>query len=236
MGHLIRPPMRKGIFGYMKSYYTEERAQAYNRTWKVFTQKTLDATCSSIDFTRIQKSRDKRAQAVRILDVACGTGTLLKRLAERLPGAELYGIDASQGMLTQAHELLKHTHNLHLAQTSLRPADRAGLSYEPGSFDLITCTNTFHYLAEPVSVLRGLVQLLAPEGQLIIEDYARHGPAYLWIPFEWLIKRVDPQHVRALTLPEAQGLCDTVAALQILDAKTFPVSFIWQGWLIRAEG
>jgi hypothetical protein len=52
--------------------------------------------------------------------------------------------------------------------------------------------------------------------------------------FEWLIKRVDPQHIRAFTLEEAQSLCHQ-AGLQVMTAKHFSIDFLWQGWAINAH-
>src|SRR5271157_300068 len=37
-----------------------------------------------------------------VLDVGCGTGQLLRRIANRYPDAELVGVDPSSGMVRQA--------------------------------------------------------------------------------------------------------------------------------------
>ena len=37
--------------------------------------------------------------AHRVLDVACGTGVLLRKVLDRVPDAEAYGVDASADML-----------------------------------------------------------------------------------------------------------------------------------------
>ena len=86
----------------MRTYYTRTRAHSYNQHWKVFSAKTHEATRSVIDFTQLEKLYHTREQAPRVLDAACGTGLLLKQLADLIPYAELYGVDASEDMLTQA--------------------------------------------------------------------------------------------------------------------------------------
>lgn len=204
---------------------------SYNRTWKTFSEKTLAATCSMIDLTRLWKAARARGCSPRILDVACGTGLLLQQLDHLIPQAELYGVDESQAMLDQARLLLGTNPRIHLVQVALKGRKMADLSYQPASFDLITCTNAFHYLDDPVAVLRGLRLLLVPQGQLVIEDYARRTFPFPWRLFEWFIKHVDPQHVRAYTLMEAQVLCQA-AGLQIMTAKNFSIDLFWQGWAI----
>ena len=218
----------------MRTYYMGKRATSYNQTWKAFSEKTLAATCSTIDLTGLGKAARARECPPRILDVACGTGLLLQRLAYLIPHAELYGIDESQDMLAQAHLLLGNHPRIHLAQASLKGGAMANLPYGPASFDLITCTNAFHYLDDPLAVLRGLTLLLIPQGQLVIEDYARRTFPFPWKVFEWFIRRVDPQHIQAYTLPEAQFLCQA-AGLQVMAAKKFAIDLLWQGWVIRAR-
>ena len=89
-------------------------------------------------------------------------------------------------------------------------------------------------LENPGAVLLGLKQLLAPLGQLVIEDYARRGFPFPWKVFEWFIKHDDPGHIRAYTLTEAQALCQQ-AGLWVELAKTFPIDVLWKGWVVHTE-
>jgi ubiquinone/menaquinone biosynthesis C-methylase UbiE len=207
---------------------------SYNRTWKTFSEKTLAATCSTIDLTGLRKAARARECPPRILDAACGTGLLLERLADLIPHAELYGFDESRDMLAQARLLLGNHPRIHFAQASLGGEEMTDLPYQPAFFDLITCTNTFHYLEDPGAVLRGLASLLIPQGQLVIEDYARRMFPFPWRVFEWFIKRVDPQHIQAYTLTEAQILC-RAAGLQVMAAKNFSIDLVWLGWVLRTR-
>lgn len=218
----------------MRSYYTGKRATSYNQIWKTFSAKTLAATCSAIDFTHIQVGARERGSHPHVLDVACGTGLLLHLLADRMPQAELYAVDESQDMLFQAQHLLEDYPHVHFTRASLRDGAIVDFPYESASFDLITCTNALHYLDDPVVVLRGLAQLLAPHGQLVIEDYARRTFPFPWRMFEWFIKRIDPQHKRAYTLQEVQTLC-RLAGLQVVIARAFSIDRLWRGWVIRVK-
>ena len=218
----------------MRTYYTRRRAQSYNRRWKVFSEQTHAAVCSVIDFAHLEKICKTREQPPRILDAACGTGLLLKRFSHLIPHAQLYGVDASEDMLAQAHISFAGHPTPQLIQASLQAAKKAGLSYEASSFDLITCANALHNLENPLEVLRGLAELLAPQGQFVIEDYARRGFPFPWHIFEDFTRRIDPQHVRAYTLSEAQLLCQN-AGLRVHVAQNFPIDLLWRGWVIRVD-
>ena len=218
----------------MKTYYAGKYAASYNHTWKDFSSKTLANTCSVIDFARLQSVSISQERPVRVLDVGCGTGLLLQSLATYLPEAELYGVDESQDMLNQARLLLKDHSHIYLLQTSVTGGDTAGLPYETAFFDLITCTNIFHYFQDPSAVLHGLLKLLTLQGSLVVEDYSRRPFPFPWRLFEYLIRHIDPQHVRAYTLSEAcvLGQC---AGYRIVLAKQFAINLLWQGWLMQAS-
>lgn len=218
----------------MKTYYSREHAREYNRTWQTFSQKTHAATFSLIDLARLQHIARTREHPLRLLDVACGTGLLLAQLSHLLPDAEVYGIDQSEEMLSQARHRLQNDPHAHLVQATLDAEAMASLPYAPASFDVITCTNTLHYFKDPRGVLQGIKQFLTPQGQLVVEDYARRGFPFPWRLFEWMIKRRDPQHIRAYTLTEVQDLCRQ-AGVHVVSTKTFHINSLWQGWALRAE-
>jgi ubiquinone/menaquinone biosynthesis C-methylase UbiE len=218
----------------MKTYYIGKYAQFYNQRWKSFSAHTLANTCSAIDFVRLKDAAVGRGYPLRILDVGCGTGLLLLSLAARLPQAELYGVDASQDMLDQARWLMKDHPHVRLVQGTVTGGEAARLHYEPAFFDLITCTNVFHYFKDPVKVLSSLAVLLLPQGQLVLEDYTRRSFPFPWRLCEWIIRCIDPQHVWAYTLAEAQAQCQ-LAKLQIIMAKKFSIDFLWRGWVITSQ-
>src|SRR3989440_4422937 len=144
----------------MRTYYTQKNAQHYNRTWRSFLEKTLAATISLIEMTHLDEETDKRARPIRILDAACGTGLLLAQLARLMPRAELYGVDASQAMLTQAADLMRDCPHVHLIQASIADGETAGVPFAPGLFDLVNCTNHLHFFSNSLASLPGVSTLL----------------------------------------------------------------------------
>jgi len=218
----------------MRDWYRGKQAHRYNRLWRTFTGRTVTAALEMVDWAPLENTPERLGRAPRALDAACGTGVLLRRMLERLPGLEASGFDASAAMLAQARAALADWPQAQLAQATLGPNGNANLPYAPGTFDLITCTNSLHYLPEPEATLAGLARLLAPGGQLILEDYARREPPFPWGAFEWLVRRLDAQHVRAYTLAEAGALC-AGAGLRLRGEQRFTITWLWRGWALCAQ-
>ena len=64
-----------------------------------------------------------------VLDLACGTGAMMRRLAARLPDALLFGADLSRAQLREAK---KRSPELSLVQSNA-----AALPFRPGAFDVV---------------------------------------------------------------------------------------------------
>ena len=229
----------------MNGAYSGRQARLYNRVWGRFEERTLANALKVVDVAALCGSRTARnvpvglPRPLRVLDVACGTGLLLRQLlTDGLPecarDVEAYGTDASADMLAQARATLGAWPNAHLEQIPLSAGPSAGLPYEPGTFDLITCTNALHYLPDPVAALAGLRELLAPGGQMVVEDYARREPPFPWPAFEWVVRQVDSGHVRAYTLQEARLLCEQ-SGLHVVKRAAFRIDWLWHGWALRVE-
>ncbi len=186
-----------------------------------------------IDMSALRSIQKRLGRCPRVLDVACGTGILLQRLLAQLPDVEAYGVDASEDMLAQAQISLKDLPNVHLERVKIGAGVTANLPYAQETFDLITFTNALHDMPEPAGMLAGLKRLLAPGGQLVVEDFAPREPRFFWTAFEWLLQRIEKSRVHAYTLPEAQALCQQ-AGLHVAQEKMFKIDWLWHGWVLRA--
>jgi len=153
---------------------------------------------------------------------------------------EAYGVDASEDMLTQARTTLQQWPHVHLQRMEFGtskefPTINRGtttLLYQPQTFDLITCTNALHYFPDLQATLAALAQLLAPTGQLVLQDYRERELLLVSHAFKWLVRRFDPKHVRTYSLQEACSLC-IQAGLSIVCQKTFAIDWICDGWALR---
>ncbi len=118
------------------------------------------------------------AQPHAILDVGCGTGALLRRLATRFPQAELVGIDAAAGMIRQAQTAVPRGLSLRFLEA---PSEE--LPLPDGSFDLVLSTMSFHHWADQQRGLAEVRRVLAPEGLFVLTDIVL--AAWLSRPLAW---------------------------------------------------
>lgn len=104
-------------------------------------------------------------QPRRVLDVGCGTGTLLRQAANHFPGAELVGADPAPGMVEAAREVAQG--NLP-ASFVCAPVER--LPFADGEFDLVLSTVSFHHWQDQQAGLHEIGRVLAPGGSLVLTD------------------------------------------------------------------
>lgn len=101
----------------------------------------------------------------RVLDVGCAAGHLSVALAER--GAEVVGVDLSQGMVDVARRLSG-------GKAKFERADVAEpLAFETDAFDLITASLVLHYIEDWAPTLAEFRRVLRPGGRLI---FSVHHP------------------------------------------------------------
>ena len=127
----------------------------------------------------------------RILDAGCGTGVSTDYLCHLNPGADVVGVDISDGALAVARERLERS-GARREVRSLRQQQRSLLDLgDEAPFDYVNSVGVLHHLREPEAGLSSLAGLLAPEGLLHLFLYADAG--------RWEIHRTQ----KALTLLQA---------------------------------
>lgn len=103
--------------------------------------------------------------ATRLLDVGCGTGSLIATAVERL-GVKAWGVDASEQMLAKARERRVRGAAFKLAQAD-------DLPFRKGWFDAVMMRLVVHTLGERRrNALAEARRVLAPGGRLFIWTFA----------------------------------------------------------------
>ncbi len=113
--------------------------------------------------------------ARRILEIGCGTGLLLHRLA---PGAQRYvGTDISERALDHVRRTMRDSGELD--HVDLRCGAMEALAdLEPGAFDMVIMNSVVQYFPSAAyleTVLDATMRLLAPGGSLFIGDIRHRG-------------------------------------------------------------
>ena len=100
----------------------------------------------------------------RILDVGCGTGYLLRQLADRCPdAAELTGVDPAPAMIAAARAAAADD------RLRWREGTAEALPFPDGAFDLAVSTTSFDHWADQPG-LGECARVLAPGGWLVLTD------------------------------------------------------------------
>jgi ubiquinone/menaquinone biosynthesis C-methylase UbiE len=110
-----------------------------------------------------------RSPLGKVLDVGTGPGTLVRELARRFPGLQVYGIDLSEDMIGLARA---HTRREQLEErVHFASGDVAHLPYPDQSFDVVVSTISMHHWSELEQPLRELYRVLRPGGRVWIYDF-----------------------------------------------------------------
>jgi ubiquinone/menaquinone biosynthesis C-methylase UbiE len=107
----------------------------------------------------------------RVLDLGCGTGTLMLMLKQRHPHARVVGVDIDERILGIARrKALRGQVDLHFARGSA-----VELPYADGSFDRVLSSLMFHHLtaAQKQHALGEAFRVLRPGGEAHIVDFGK---------------------------------------------------------------
>ena len=98
-----------------------------------------------------------------VLDVATGTGLVLRSLAERWPALRTIGIDISPAMLALAQQ--------RTPGASFVRADAVVLPIAEASVDLVTCVTALHLMPDPLGVTEEWRRVLRPSGRVVTATF-----------------------------------------------------------------
>jgi ubiquinone/menaquinone biosynthesis C-methylase UbiE len=138
-----------------------------------------------------------KLKPARVLDIGCGTGKLARRLAQR--GSSVVGLDLCEPMVRQARGKL----NGDGSRVRLAVGDSEHLPFAAGSFDAVTCSNSFHHYPNQAAVVREMFRVLQPGGRLLVLDGFRDNIIGR-VMYDIIITRVegDVWHRDALSMEE----------------------------------
>jgi ubiquinone/menaquinone biosynthesis C-methylase UbiE len=123
---------------------------------------------------------------IRILDVGCGTGVFAARLRADFPNARVWGVDLVEGMLAKgAPRWRVHAGNIQPVQ-----ADSERLPFAAGSFDVVTCANSFHHYPHQERAVAEMHRVLRPGGRLLLIDGYRDAP-WGWFIYDVCVAGVE---------------------------------------------
>ncbi len=111
-----------------------------------------------------------------ILDVGCGGGRTVQKLAARAGRAKIYGIDFSAESVAVSRRTNRAW--IETGRVEIRAGSVSHLPFTDGTFDFVTAVETHYYWPDLVADLREVLRVLKPGGALAIVAEAYKGGKY----------------------------------------------------------
>ena len=112
-------------------------------------------------FYRLLLEHVKLTPGATVLDVGCGTGTLLRKMAD-VCFINGFGIDMAENMIVEAKRKCPEM-NIQISRCEKTP-------FEDNTFDVVTTCMAFHHFSDKRGFAKEVSRILKPDGCLYIVD------------------------------------------------------------------
>lgn len=149
----------------MRLYSIQDKKQLFDR-WAP----NYDLLFTTIFYQAVHKRLLTKVQLppqANILDLGCGTGRLLDRLASQFPDIRGTGLDFSPQMLRIARQKNRHHPRLIFIE-----GNTESLPFAEGQFNAVFNTISFLHYPNPEQVLSEVKRVLTPGGRFYLADSA----------------------------------------------------------------
>jgi SAM-dependent methyltransferase len=138
-----------------------------------------------------------------ILDVGCGDGRTVRRLAALAPEDKIVGLDYSAASVAVSRDT--NAQEIETGRVQIEQGSVAALPFSDRTFDIVTAVETHYYWPELPANVREIVRVLKPGGTFVlIAETCRGGPFRL---VYGIVHAATPR--RVLERPGAPGSPDS---------------------------
>ena len=177
----------------------------YDRFHEIMAEDSGQSVMSSLEshiLPLVPGLTDRLESGIRMLDLGCGRGRIIRRLAERYPNSYFTGIDFSEEAIEFARSETTGLDNIEYRVQDLSDFDERA---EPESFDFVTPFDAVHDQAKPLNLLKGIYRALKPDGAYLMQDISgtSHVDKDIEHPLGTLLYTISCMHCMTVSL--AQG-------------------------------
>jgi 2-polyprenyl-3-methyl-5-hydroxy-6-metoxy-1,4-benzoquinol methylase len=148
---------------------------------------------------------ERLERGASLLDLGCGRGRILNRLAELYPRSRFVGIDLSEEAIDYAR---RHASGPNV-EFLVRDLSDFDTTAEPAAFDFVTTFDAIHDQAKPLNVLRGIQRTLRDDGVYLMQDISgtSHVHEDIEHPIGTLLYTISCMHCMTVSLAQdGEGL------------------------------
>jgi ubiquinone/menaquinone biosynthesis C-methylase UbiE len=144
---------------------------------------------------------DALARGIDVMDLGCGSGRAICRMAEEFPGSRFVGYDLCEDAVAAAREVAQRQG---LANVRFEARDVTQLG-DRNKFDLVTAFDAIHDQAHPQRVLQEILAALKPGGTFLMQDIlaSSHLEKNVDNPLASFLYSISTMHCMTVSL--AQG-------------------------------
>jgi len=176
-----------------------EVAQFYHKRWAKSETGPFAVTKKLLDSSKIKRGDN-------VLDLACGTGLVTKKLIRKVGNeGQVYAIDSSESAIKIAKKWTGAVKNLHFVR-----ADAEKVQFKT-QFDAITCQYALFFFPNEQKVLRNMKRVLKKKGTITLAVHGKYNVPYFDCILE-PIKKMIPDYLPKYPEMDRFGTKETFAS------------------------
>jgi len=127
-----------------------------------------------------------------ILDVGCGGGRTIEKLAGMAARGMVYGVDYAKGSVAASRG--RNAQLIEAGRVEIAQASVSQLPFPDGKFDLVTAVETQYYWPDLVKDMQEILRVLKPGGTLVViaESYGKARYDMIQGPVMKLLRSANP--------------------------------------------
>jgi len=135
----------------------------------------------------------------KLVDIGCGTGNLIVKIAEKYPGLELIGVDISSETLDYAKK--RATRKKLDKKIEFKIGNVEDLPFPNNSVDIIVSTLSLHHWEDPTKAFKEIYRVVKENGSLLIFDFRRDSRKFFYGFLKFITKVIVPKPLKKVNEP-----------------------------------